>query len=658
MAGDEKNQNVPEPQKETLITVIPPAQASSVIISDQGSAPLPEFKAQSAVSINVDNLPLAAFINELFGNVLGLSFQLDSTLQNKSDLVTLRITPPQEPKQLYQTALQVLADYGVAVSLLPNNLLKFTIQDKTTASSEPPLLISGRALPEVPVSHRPVFYNVNLKIIRANQIESILRGLITDRDFSTRLDLQSNSLLLSGPLDKIKLAVNIIQFFDRPSIRSQHVLKITPAFIPIDELAKQLSDILRLQGYYAGVGLNALEQSASVILLPLTRNNVLFVFASDASVFPPIEQWAKQLDIPVSLETSSNAVGLFYYPVQHVPAADLSKMLSPLLSTIQHAAVENQAPIVQNQANPQVKPARIGQTQDVLVVDELNNMLIYQGKVDIWMNLLPILRQVDKPARQVLVEVVIAEITLNDEERSGVEWITTGLNIGSLDGALRTLGGLGIGGGGLNYSFVNSLGQTRAILNAFASGSRVNILSSPRLMVKSGQEATINVGSEVPVITAQSVDSSTGQVGGNSALLQQIQYRRTGINLQVKPIVYAGNRVDIELTQEVSQAEENTTSAISSPVILNRSVSTQLSLSDGGSVLLGGLMTHTINRGWTGVPVLSDVPLLGHLFKTQRALTTRTELMVLIVPYVLGTDEALEEITQLFRHRLQLEGLP
>jgi len=136
--------------------------------------------------------------------------------------------------------------------------------------------------------------------------------------------------------------------------------------------------------------------------------------------------------------------------------------------------------------------------------------------------------------------------------------------------------------------------------------------------------------------------------------LQQVQYRRTGILLSIKPIVYAGRRVDLQIDQQVSEARENTTSNISSPAIFNRRIKTELSLSDGQSILLGGLISNNRSEGWGGVPVLSDIPIIGQLFRVDRSTRDRTELIVMIVPYVIDDDAEAQAISETIRRRLEL----
>jgi len=124
---------------------------------------IPPLKTTAPIRVNVDGLPLPAFINEIFGNLLGLSFEIEADLQNRKELVTLRVTAPEKPPQLYRLARQVLTNYGVAIQA-QNNLLRFVSATKGGAAP-PPLLASGLTLPNVPPSHRPIIQFVPMKVL-------------------------------------------------------------------------------------------------------------------------------------------------------------------------------------------------------------------------------------------------------------------------------------------------------------------------------------------------------------------------------------------------------------------------------------------------------------------------------------------------------------
>jgi general secretion pathway protein D len=167
-------------------------------------------------------------------------------------------------------------------------------------------------------------------------------------------------------------------------------------------------------------------------------------------------------------------------------------------------------------------------------------------------------------------------------------------------------------------------------------------------MVKSGGTASIDVGNEIPVITS----SSQSNQSADAPTVQSFSYRRTGVKLDIKPTVHASGFVDIEIQQELSEAAEGSVSG--NPIILNRSLSTTVTLRDGGSVLIGGLISSTTSEGEQGIPILGKLPLIGKLFRTDTNTQDRTELMIMIIPYILNSPGEAEGLTdELQNERMQ-----
>ena len=292
-------------------------------------------------------------------------------------------------------------------------------------------------------------------------------------------------------------------------------------------------------------------------------------------------------------------------------------------------------------AAPRTRSSRV-------VVNAATNALIFQGGMEDYTSILNLLQQLDQPAKAALIEVTVAEVNLTDAQQLGVEWSLNNATLGKSSWVGGTLGNLGIGSGGLVLNSVNAAGRTRAAINALANSNRARVLSSPRIMARNGEAATIQVGQEVPVITSQQTTAATGSTG----ILQSVQYRNTGVILKVKPIIHAGDRIELEVSQEVSSAQSTTTGVASSPTISTRKVDTKLTLRDGATVLLGGLMSSNQTNGDSGIPFLKDVPAVGQLFRVNTDNTTRTELIVLITPYIISDDKDAQAITDAFRSRL------
>jgi general secretion pathway protein D len=269
-----------------------------------------------------------------------------------------------------------------------------------------------------------------------------------------------------------------------------------------------------------------------------------------------------------------------------------------------------------------------------VVADKNRNAVLYQGPGKRWLELLPMMKKMDRPAPSVLVEVILADITLGDSLQTGVEFIARAGNV-----AYTT--STGSPGGGL-VATLNRAGETRAVVNAFYSDSRSNIRSRPRLMVKSGETASIDVGNEIPTIvgSSQSVDNP------GAPLIQTVKYRKTGVLLTVKPIVYSSDSVEIQIKQELSEAQTTKSSSIASPTIFNRKLETTVILKDGGSVVLGGLISESRSKGKSGVPGFGAIPLLGRIFRSDVTSTDRTELVMMIVPYIIENAEEADQITE------------
>ncbi len=241
----------------------------------------------------------------------------------------------------------------------------------------------------------------------------------------------------------------------------------------------------------------------------------------------------------------------------------------------------------------------------------------------------------------------MAELRLGGSQTLGIEWNVPTRSVNSGNNLITggTLGRLGLGTSGFSLSYGNAAGQILAQLNALASNNQARILSNPKVMSRNGETASIQVGQEVPVVTSQQ-SAATGGVFGGTAVLNQISYRSTGVILRVRPVINSGNRLDLDVSQEVSSAAETRTGVSASPTISTRRIETKLSLRDGSTVLLGGLISRTASDANTGIPWLKDMPGVGALFRTQSDSNDQTELLIMITPYVINDDFEAEAITE------------
>ena len=185
-------------------------------------------------------------------------------------------------------------------------------------------------------------------------------------------------------------------------------------------------------------------------------------------------------------------------------------------------------------------------------------------------------------------------------------------------------------------------------MNALASVTDVNVISSPSLLVLDNQEARLQIGDQVPIATQQVRDTTDA----NAPVVNTISFRDTGIILTVKPRVSSSGQVVLDIEQEVSSVSTTNTSGIDSPTISQRKIKTSVVISDGQTIALGGLIQDSSNTNTSGVPGVSKVPLLGALFRNRRNTIKRTELLVLITPRVIRNGQESRAITAELRRRI------
>ena len=603
------------------------------------------------IQVNFRDVPLIAFINEVFGEVLGLSYAVSPGLDKKEDLVTLRLSEPVTPSQLFATARLVLENYGIDVRD-EDGVLSF-IETPEISARDIPLLISGRTLPEVPATHRTIFQLVPLQVVDAGAVAGTLQDVFTGQDLKIESDRDRNTLLLRGNLDLIALALEMIEVLDQPLMQGQHGLIIEPRFLEVQEMAQSLSQVLQSEGY----SISLHTRGGAAILVPLQGANKLVAFAADQTTLEHIQEWARILDTQRQDEIED---GVFTYEVRNTQAEHITETLNQMLGSGSALARSGQ------QASAEGQPAAAGRGTGSIVVDERRNLLLFRGSGKEWAEVLDVVAILDKASPSVLIEVLIAEITLSDRDGSGFEFLLRRGGLGDLsllgdDLAIRggTLGELGVTGanaisGGASL-VLNSAGNTRAALKFFYTDNRVVIRSSPKLVVKSGETANIQVGDEIPTITQNAVDPGIDTGGRGNDILQQITYRKTGITLEIEPIVQANGLVDLKISQELSEAQPNADGIVSqTPTILNRQISTSLTLRDGGSLLMGGLIAENQSDGQRGIPGIAKVPVLGRLFRSETLNVNRTELIILVIPYVIADHAEGWELTKRVKEELEL----
>jgi general secretion pathway protein D len=636
---------LPDRPAQTVETAASIAASRSIGVTQNPTPPMPSAStvapspsaarpaAAGDITLNFDQLALPAFIQAVYANGLKKTVSIDPAVSARKDLVTLRSGKPLSAAEAESSVRLLLKSYGLAVQDLPG--LTRIVPDAANTGYLPEIR-RGRALPETPLPLRPIFQLVELQAVRHTEIMAYLRTLFGEKIRLTE-DPTRNSILMAGNGDDIQAALEAIQVLDQPLFKGRNSIRISPAIWSADEMARRLTEILTQEGYSVGTTGTGGGVQFPITLLPVSGINSIIVFASSKEVLNHIVEWATLLDKP-----QERTVGraFFSYAVRNTDASRLAETVQQLLP-----GGSRPAPTT-GTATP--APATSGS----VVVDKATNTLLFRASGDEYTDLVRMLRELDRATRQVLIEVTVAQVTVDDKSEIGVSWIfnrlnSSGLNVTQLGGGASPATNFG-SFAGFAVTQLDGLGKPRAVLNALASDNKVTLLSNPSIIARNGETANIQVGQDVPVLVSQQTNSATGGAG----IISSVQYRNTGTILRIKPVIHSSDQVDLEVAQEVSSVAQNTTGGITSPTINKSSIDTKLTLKHGSTYVLGGLISNNVDRTKSGVPFLKDLPIVGAAFRSTTDSNRRTELVILITPYIMNDDTEAKAVTEAFKKQL------
>lgn len=358
---------------------------------------------------------------------------------------------------------------------------------------------------------------------------------------------------------------------------------------------------------------------------------------------------------------------VFVFPVQNSNAKHVASVLQQILLGIKPAApapVKSADIIYEKQSSalqPQVSVEQTGGeaiVSDVTKIfhDEITNTIIILSTPEDYATISDMIKKIDIEPRQVLIDGLIARVDLSDSLKFGLAWslktdlnfslnpFTRGINLGggmgqrASDLAGESGGPVTLSGTGFTFLATDSSGIVRARLDALSSEGKANVIAAPHVLVLDNREARIQVGQQVPITTVQTA---------NTVTTTTVQYKDIGIILKVKPQINESGLVFLEITQEVSSSATSLQdiSAGVSPVINKTEASTYLVARDGETIIIGGLIREDTNKTGSGIPVLSKIPLFGHLFGSTTKAVDKIEIVILLTPHVIRNQKEASNVT-------------
>lgn len=608
------------------------------------------FDDTPGITVAADALELPDFVHHVFGKLLKVNYVLSDRLKNR-EKVSLNLDQPVSPRRLFRIVSRMLKEMKAEVRE-EDGIFYIGPQGSMMSLT----LGRGDRLRDIPAVQGLVRQVIPLRYVKP---DNIISALINIPEVQIGGLGSENALLVTGSKEGLAQVMQFLSVLDRPAMRGRFAAIARLNYRSSEEMIGILKKTLTVEG----IPVADRTEGGGLHLIPLDTADMVAVFAAEKQWLARARYWIELMDKPAATEERR----FFIYQPKNSRAADLLETLGQILglssqqgkgaepaekgmNLIQPASSMGRknkpdARKVKTAAQEAQAVAAVGNGKVRLSVDATRNALIVYASDLQYRPIETLLKRLDIMPPQVLIEATVAEVTLVDDLQFGLEWYLKNSD-GDQTTTAGTLNGLGLGSSGFNLATVLDSGKFNLLINALAKEELVQVLSSPRITVRDGNTASITVGTQVPVVT-----SETASVDTLDGVVRTFQYRSTGITLKLTPTVHARDVVTLEVEQEVS---EPSASGGENPLILNRSLSTNVVATSGQTLAIGGLIKQSKGVTNTSVPLLGKVPLVGRLFRSTNKGSERTELVVLITPHIIQStrqaDLLRDQLFERFSH--------
>jgi general secretion pathway protein D len=637
------------------------------------------------VTLSFVDADIRDVVRAILQDTLGENYVIDPQV---SGTVTLQSSRPLALAELHPLLDTVLRLNGAAL-VRDGGINRIVPLDRAAAEGLRPSLReaqilqgAGYGLRVIPLAHA-----------RAEEMARLVQPFVPATAI-VEVQAERNLLVVTGTPDQIATVQELVDMFDSDWLAGMSFALEPLRSANAEELVPELEQMFAAgeQGQLQG----------RLRFVPVPRLNAVLVIAAEPAHLERARRWIQELDQGLDTEPR-----LYIYHVQHGSAAALAEVLQAALGA--GGAVLGREPLLapgrtgfaigaQARGGQGGAPRRTGAAGSMgttaggstatesagggadfgllpsspteqagggpsfgaglfgpgpgagseelrVTADPTTNSLVIQATPQKYRMIEQALGRLDIVPLQVMIEATVAEVTLNNELRFGLEWF---FRFGDVSGSLTRNEFLQPTPFVPGFTAILNTSDVRVVLSALDQITDVQVISSPQLLVLDNQIARLQVGDEVPIVTqqAQSVTNP------DAPLVNSVDYRDSGVILEVRPRVSGSGLAVLEIAQEVSRVTQTLTSNIDSPTINQRRVTTTVAVHSGETVALGGLIQNRNDNADSGIPVLRDIPVLGVLFGSQRQISERTELLVLLTPRVLSGREDARAVTQDLRRRI------
>ena len=594
----------------------------------------------SGIVLNFEGADLKEVISLILGKIMQQNYLIDPAVKGE---VTLKTETPLNKDTVFYMLENILDIYGARI-------VKRTGHYRIFPKNKPGASMLGFGDIDNRIKLGYGYRIIPLKYVSSVEMVKILES-VTNEDIIIRADDIRNLIILGGTSGNIRNMLNAIKMFDVDWMRGTNVGLIKINYSKVDDVLDDLKKMLTS---------NQVEFNTGGILTldSIERLNTILVITKQRRYLRRVEEWVRKLDIQVQGVDSR----LYVYHVKNLTAKELAATLEDLFSS----AADEECIEEDNVTGPGSIPVllsdsgaeKVEQDADssqnspvqktssdikIIAAEDTNSLLISATPVQ-YAKIEHALSNLDKPPLQVLIEVTIMDVQLTGSFSYGMQWF--------LEHGDANSGGSAIIGDALNfartfsYSSVRSGGDVRSILGLLAADGKVDVLSSPSVLVRNNRNASIRVGDQQPI--SKAVLNEDG-----STIATSVEYRDTGILLEIQPSITSSGTINVDLTQEVIDVGDIDT-ATGQRTFLNRNLSTTVSVNNGETIILGGLIRTNQANSKSGVPWLRDIPILGFLFGQTVTSDVRTELLIMLTPRIIRNpdenNEVMEEYKSKFSH--------
>lgn len=646
-------------------------------------------EAPGDIVFNFTDQPIEAVINSVMGDLLHANYSIAQGVKGNVSFSTSKPVNSQQALSILETLL----------SWTDNAMIRQGDRYVILPAAQ---AVAGKLVPEMPVAAPASGMSARLyplRYIAATEMQKLLKPFVRENAFLL-VDPGRNVLSLAGTPQELANYQDTIDTFDVDWLKGMSIGVYGLQHASVSELMPQL---LKLFGPDSDTPL-----AGMIKFMPNERTNSVVAISAQPTYLQEVGEWIKTID-----EGGGNEPQMYVYDVRNMKASDLARYLRQIygngaikdesaakvapglrttslsslngtgggtgsnqalggMSTTQDTTGQEEASEDEQEgeldseastgefAEESSATGSAGKTLEESVritAQKSTNQLLVRTRPAQWKEIESAIKRLDNLPLQVQIETRILEVKLSGELNLGVQWYlgklagnsssTTVADTAGSQGALGS-GGIGLGAAdSLFYSFVSN--NLQVALHALETNGRTQVLSAPSLVVMNNQQAQIQVGDNIPI------SQTTVNTSLSNTTLSSVEYVQTGVILDVTPRINPGGLVYMDIQQQVSNADTSGVTATQpNPSISTRSISTQVAVQSGQTVLLGGLIKQDNAESTSSVPGLGNIPGLRWLFGSTSKSKDRTELIVLITPRLVAGSNQARQVTDDYRQQMQL----